>query len=160
MIFLVSTGLAKRTMLSSGYNLLIFFISIRICKDIKILRTLAYSEIMLSISLCNLNLCILLFHLFSVFILCSVNMHSVNLFEDSCNSVYSAKVHKFIPGYSWYAFSSFLVFSVYIKPTLCTLSEMQFGKYISLEIFPASLGIVQLRFWKISIQQHPRNKYL
>ncbi len=41
-----------------------------------------------------------------------------------------------------------------------TLSQKQFGKYLSAKIFPASMGIVPVLFEKISIQQHPRKKYL
>ncbi len=41
-----------------------------------------------------------------------------------------------------------------------TLSQKQLGKYLSLEIFPASMGRVPVLFQKISIKQHPRNKYL
>jgi hypothetical protein len=41
-----------------------------------------------------------------------------------------------------------------------TLSQKQFGKYFSAEIFPASMGTVPVLFKKISIQQHPRKKYL
>jgi hypothetical protein len=43
---------------------------------------------------------------------------------------------------------------------LHTLSQKQFGKYFSAEIFPASMGIVPVLFKKIFIQQHPRKKYL
>ncbi len=45
-------------------------------------------------------------------------------------------------------------------PSFITLSQKQFGKYFSAEIFPASMGIVLVLFKKISIQQHPRKKYL
>jgi hypothetical protein len=41
-----------------------------------------------------------------------------------------------------------------------TLSQKQFGKYFSAEIFPASIGKEPVLFKKISIQQHPRKKYL
>jgi hypothetical protein len=44
--------------------------------------------------------------------------------------------------------------------TYCTLSQKQFGKYFGAEIFPASMGIIPVLFKKISIQQHPRKKYL
>jgi hypothetical protein len=40
------------------------------------------------------------------------------------------------------------------------LSQKQFWKYFSAEIFPASMAIVPVLFKKISIQQHPRKKYL
>ncbi len=40
------------------------------------------------------------------------------------------------------------------------LSQKLFGKYFNAEIFPASMGIVPVLFKKISIQQHPREKYL
>jgi hypothetical protein len=43
---------------------------------------------------------------------------------------------------------------------LHTLSQKQFGKYFSAEIFLASMGIVPVLFKKIYIQQHPRKKYL
>jgi hypothetical protein len=41
-----------------------------------------------------------------------------------------------------------------------TLSQKQLAKYLSLEIFTASIGAVPVLFYKISIQQHPRNKHL
>ncbi len=43
---------------------------------------------------------------------------------------------------------------------MSTLSQKQFGKYLSLEIFPASMGTLPVLFTEISIQKHPRNKYL
>jgi hypothetical protein len=47
-----------------------------------------------------------------------------------------------------------------VSGAVATLSQKQFGKYFSAEIFPASMGIVLVLFKKISIQQHPRKKYL
>jgi hypothetical protein len=47
-----------------------------------------------------------------------------------------------------------------LRRATSTLSQKQFGKYFSAEIFPVSMGIVPVLFKKISIQQHPRKKYL
>jgi hypothetical protein len=46
------------------------------------------------------------------------------------------------------------------ETTGSALSQKQFGKYLGLEVFPASMGIVPVLLEKICIQQHPRNKYL
>ncbi len=43
---------------------------------------------------------------------------------------------------------------------MSTLSQKQFGKYLILDIFPANMGILPVLFKEISIQKHPRNKYL
>jgi hypothetical protein len=45
-----------------------------------------------------------------------------------------------------------LVWEVMTTSTVHTLSQKQFGKYLSLEIFPARMGIVPVLFEKISVQ--------
>jgi hypothetical protein len=52
-----------------------------------------------------------------------------------------------------------LVWEVMTTSTVHTLSQKQFGKYLSLEIFPARMGIESVLFEKISCSGHQEPEY-